>query len=83
MISIKVLGPGCANCRKVEQAVKEAVMMLGLEAEIEKVTDYNEILAYDVLTTPGLVINGKVVNSGRVPSIAEVTSWIADAATVV
>jgi small redox-active disulfide protein 2 len=83
MISIKVLGPGCANCRKVEQAVKEAVMALGLETEIEKVTDYDEILAYDVLATPGLVINGKVVNSGRVPSIAEVTSWIADAATVV
>ncbi len=83
MISIKVLGPGCANCRKVEQAVKEAVMTLGLEAEVEKVTEYDEILAYDVLATPGLVINGKVVNSGRVPSIAEVTTWIADAATVV
>jgi small redox-active disulfide protein 2 len=83
MISIKVLGPGCANCRKVEQAVKEAVTTLGMEADIEKVTDYGEILAYDVLVTPGLVINGKVVNSGRVPSIAEVTSWIADAADVV
>ncbi len=79
MISIKVLGPGCANCRKVEQAVKEAVTTLGVEAKIEKVTDYDEILSYDVLATPGLVINGKVVNSGRVPNMAEVTSWIADA----
>lgn len=80
MISIKVLGPGCNNCRKVEQAVKEAVEMLGLEATVEKVTDYDEILGYHILATPGLVINGKVVNSGRVPSVAEVTSWVADAA---
>jgi small redox-active disulfide protein 2 len=79
MISIKVLGPGCANCRKVEQAVKEAVTTLGVEAKIEKVSDYDEILGYGVLATPGLVINEKVVNSGRVPNMAEVTSWIADA----
>ena len=80
MINIKVLGSGCANCRKVEQSVKEAVANLGVEAQVEKVTDYSEILDYGVLATPGLVINGKLVNSGRVPNVAEITSWLADAA---
>ncbi len=81
MISVKVLGPGCANCQKVEQAVSDAVAYLGLDAEIEKVTDYDEILGYDVLATPGLVINGRVIHSGRVPSIAEITVWLEEAVT--
>lgn len=53
MLNIKVLGPGCANCRKVEEIVREAVASLGVEAEIAKVSDMDQILAYDVLKTPG------------------------------
>jgi small redox-active disulfide protein 2 len=79
MLSIKVLGPGCANCEKLEAAAKSAVANLGVEAEITKVTDYGEIMSYNVLSTPGLVINEKLVAAGRIPSDAEVMTWVADA----
>jgi small redox-active disulfide protein 2 len=76
MINIKVLGPGCANCKRLEAIAHKAVEDLGLEAEIEKVTDYNEIMKYPILSTPGLVINEELVSSGRIPSEAEVTDWL-------
>ena len=76
---IKVLGPGCPNCRKVEAHVREAVTELGVEATIEKVTDLNRIMGYAILTTPGLVIDEQVVCSGRIPSRAEVTQWLTTA----
>jgi len=82
MLTIKVLGPGCSNCQKVEAAAKNAVTNLGVEAEITKVTDYAQIMAYNVLATPGLVINGKLVAAGRIPSDAEVMTWVADALAV-
>ena len=78
MLTIKVLGPGCDNCKKVEQVTSQAVTNMGMQAEITKVTDYNEIM--HLLSTPGLVINENVVCAGRIPSQAEVTSWLADAA---
>ncbi|NMG76370.1 thioredoxin family protein [Aromatoleum diolicum] len=76
MLTIKVLGPGCANCRKLEEVVQSAVASLQVEAQIIKVTDMQEIIAYDVLKTPGLVINGKLVSSGRIPVPAAVAEWI-------
>lgn len=76
MLSIKVLGPGCANCRKLEEIAREAVAATGVEAEIIKVTDMQQIVAYDVLKTPGLVINEKLVSSGRIPTPASVAEWI-------
>ena len=76
MLSIKILGPGCANCRKLEQIAHEAVAALGIEAEISKVTDMQQIIAYDVLKTPGLVINEKLVSSGRFPTPQSVAEWI-------
>ena len=79
MLTIKVLGPGCPNCEKVESAAKGAVSSLGVEAEIIKITDYGEIKQYNVLATPGLVVNEKLVAAGRIPSQAEVTTWVADA----
>jgi small redox-active disulfide protein 2 len=79
MLSIKVLGPGCANCQKVESAAKNAVANLGVEAEIIKVTDYAQIMAYNVLSTPGLVINEKLVAAGRIPKDTEVMTWITTA----
>ncbi|MCK6387638.1 thioredoxin family protein [Zoogloea sp.] len=76
MLSIKVLGPGCANCRKLEEVAREAVASLGVDAEISKVTDMQQIIAYDVLKTPGLVINEKLVSSGRIPTPQTVAEWI-------
>lgn len=80
MLSIKVLGPGCANCRKLEEIAREAAASLGVEAEISKVTDMQQIIAYDVLKTPGLVINEKLVSSGRIPTPQSVAEWIRAAA---
>ena len=79
MLSIKVLGPGCANCIKMAQLAQQAVNTLGIEAQIEKVTEMPEIVKYRILATPGLVINEKVVCAGRIPTAAEVTTWVANA----
>ncbi len=81
MLHIKVLGPGCRNCEKVETTTKQAVASLGIEATVEKVTDYADIMQYNIISTPGLVINEQVVSAGRIPSVAEVTTWLADALT--
>ena len=81
-ITIKVLGPGCNNCHLVEENAKAAVAQLGLDAEIEHVTDRAEYPKYGLLFTPGLVINNKLVSGGRIPSVDEVTSWLANAAVV-
>jgi len=71
-MKIKILGPGCANCQNLERVTREAVTDLGLDAEIEKVTDYAAILGYGVMSTPGLVVDEKVLFSGRVPTAAHV-----------
>ncbi len=71
-MKIKVLGPGCANCVNLEKATREAVADLGIDAEIEKVTDYAAIAGYGIMRTPGLVVDEQVVLSGRVPTAATV-----------
>ncbi|MFZ0547759.1 MAG: thioredoxin family protein [Candidatus Promineifilaceae bacterium] len=76
MLKIKILGPGCANCKRLEQMTRREVEKLSLEADIEKVTDYGQILAYGVMSTPGLVINEQVVAYGRIPSNQEVVGWL-------
>jgi len=80
MITIKVLGPGCANCKRVENHAHLAMEALGIEAEIIKVTDMDEIYKYPILSTPGLVINEKVVVSGRIPTPAQIQAWLKEAA---
>ncbi len=79
MLKIKVLGAGCANCKKVEVVTRQALTYMSLQAEIIKVTDHAEIMNYPILSTPGLVINEKLVCSGRIPSQTELTTWLADA----
>jgi small redox-active disulfide protein 2 len=78
-MKIKVLGSGCAKCQALERTTKEAIKELGVDAEIEHVRDINKIMEYPILTTPGLVINENLVVSGRVPSKAEVTTFITTA----
>ncbi len=79
MLTIKVLGPGCQNCKNVEAVTRKALATLGVEAQVEKVTARAEITKYPILATPGLVINEKLVCAGRIPSEAEVTAWLANA----
>jgi len=76
MLTIKVLGPGCANCRKLEQIARQAAESLGIDSQIVKVTDMKDIMAYEILQTPGLVINEKLVSSGRIPTAGAVVDWI-------
>ncbi len=76
---IKILGPGCANCQKVEQMARAAVLDLGVEAEFEKVINFDEIMKYPIMATPGLVVNEELVCAGRIPSIKEVISWVKEA----
>ena len=77
MITIKVLGSGCANCKKLEALTRQAASDLGFDVSIVKVTDVGAIMAYDVLSTPGLVIDDKLVSSGRIPSREEIRQWLA------
>ena len=79
MLKIKILGSGCPNCKRLEQETRKAAENLAIEAEFEKVTDYGDIMAYDILSTPGLVINEKVVSSGKIPSQAELTTLLTNA----
>jgi small redox-active disulfide protein 2 len=79
MVKIEVLGPGCANCLRLEQAAHQAVAMAGVEAEVVKITDYADIMARGVMSTPGLVIDGKVVSVGRVPSAGDIAEWLSRA----
>ena len=78
-MNIKILGPGCTRCQQLEKTSKEVVKELGIDAEVEEVKDINKIMAYPILTTPGLVINEQVVCAGRVPTKDEVTQFIANA----
>jgi small redox-active disulfide protein 2 len=73
---IKILGPGCKNCENLEQRTREAVDRLGLDATIEKVTDYGEIAGYGVMKTPGLVVDEKVVVSGHVPTTTAIAELL-------
>lgn len=76
-IDIKVLGPGCNNCHQVEANARAAVTHMGMEANFEKITDRETFARYGLLFTPGLVINGKLVCAGRIPTVAEVSTWLA------
>ena len=75
-VNIKVLGSGCPNCKKVEQITREVMQELGLNGNLEKVTNYADIMKYPIYATPALVINEEVVCFGRIPSKDEVRNWL-------
>ena len=75
-MKIQVCGPGCANCTKAESVVKEAVADAGIDAEILKVTDFADMAKLGVLSTPAIVIDGKIMCVGKVPTKNEVLEWL-------
>ena len=81
MVTVKVLGSGCANCKKLEATVRKVAAGKSFPVEIEHVTDYPAIMAYHIMATPGLVINEVVKSAGRIPSDADVSAWLEAAAT--
>ena len=75
-MEIKILGPGCMNCQTLAKRAEEAIKQLSIDATVTKVTDYEGMLKYGMMRSPGLVIEEKLVCSGRVPSVAEITTLI-------
>ncbi|MGB9373487.1 MAG: thioredoxin family protein [Jiangellales bacterium] len=75
-MNVKILGPGCKNCQNLETRTREALDQLGLDADVEKVTDYAAIAGYGVMKTPGLVVDDAVVVSGRVPAVDEIAAML-------
>ncbi len=78
-MEIKILGTGCPNCKRLEKVTRQALAEMNVVATVTKVTEMTDIMAYNILATPGLVIDGQLISSGRVPKKAEVSSMIATA----
>lgn len=76
-MEIKILGPGCAKCAKTDKIVREVVQEMGIDADVEKVTDLMRIAGYGVFGTPSVLVDGEVKISGKVPSKKDVQSWLA------
>jgi small redox-active disulfide protein 2 len=81
-MDVKILGTGCPNCQRLEKLAREAAAEAGIDATFEKVTDIAAILGYGMMSTPGLVVDGQVRSSGRIPSRSEVNGWLREAASV-
>lgn len=80
MLHIKVIGPGCTNCQKLAQLCQEVVVENELEGYVEKVTDINKFVELGVLLTPGLIVNDKLLSSGKIPTKSTLAHWLSDAA---
>jgi small redox-active disulfide protein 2 len=78
MLNVKILGTGCANCKATRKVVEAALAARGIRAEVEKVEDMPSIMKYGVMSTPGVVIDGRVVHAGGVPRREDVESWLSD-----
>ncbi len=76
MKKIQILGTGCAKCKKLAENAEQAAKTLGLEYEVEKITDLSEIMNFGVMTTPGLAVDGKVLSTGKLPSPAEIEKML-------
>ena len=82
-MKVEVLGTGCANCRRTVQIVEDVAKARGVAIQVKKVEDIQQIIGYGVMATPGVVIDGKIVHSGGIPTREKVEQWLADAATAV
>lgn len=79
MITVKVLGPGCSRCVQLEKIVRKVVETQTADFQVEKVTEIQEIMKYNILSTPGLVIDGKLVSVGRIPPETDIALWLQQA----
>ena len=79
MLNIKVLGTGCANCKTTLRLIEEAARARGVAVQLDKVEEIRDIMSYGVMSTPGVVIDGKVVHAGGVPSRDKIEQWLAGA----
>jgi small redox-active disulfide protein 2 len=79
-MDVRVLGSGCANCRKLQQVAEQAIAQTGVSAQLSKVEDFQEIMRYGVMATPALVVDEKVVSVGKIPDVGQVSSWLTTAA---
>ncbi|MCU7960259.1 MAG: TM0996/MTH895 family glutaredoxin-like protein [gamma proteobacterium symbiont of Bathyaustriella thionipta] len=78
MKNIKVLGSGCRNCETTANLITQAAAQTGVEVEVQKITDMAEIMAFGVMSTPGVVLDGKLVHSGGLPSQEAIREWLSD-----
>jgi len=78
-MKIEILGTGCPKCKKLAELAEQAVKESGIEAEIIKITEINEIMNYGVMITPALVIDGEIKSTGKIPSIEEIKNWLKEA----
>lgn len=76
MLHVKVLGSGCADCKRLEENVRKVAAAHGIEIEVEKVTDFAEIMQWKIMQTPGLVVNDKLVSAGRIPNDNEIANLL-------
>ncbi|HEY0635830.1 MAG TPA: thioredoxin family protein [Gammaproteobacteria bacterium] len=81
MKQIKILGSGCRNCQTTYELISKTAAELAVSVQLEKVEDIGQIMGYGVMSTPGVVIDGKVVHAGSVPSRDAITKWLSDTAT--
>lgn len=75
-MTVKILGTGCPKCRRLEEKVKAVIDMNSIDANVEKVTDINEMMKFNIMMTPGLVINEKLVQSGNIPKDEQILAWL-------
>jgi len=80
-MDIKILGPGCSRCKELWKRTAAVVAELGLPTDVEKIEDIQKMVSYGILSTPALVINGKIKCAGRIPSADEIKTWIREAAS--
>jgi len=78
MLNIKVLGTGCANCKTTLRLIEEAARVRGVAIQLDKVEEIKDIMGYGVMSTPGVVLNGKVVHAGGIPSREKIELWLAE-----
>jgi small redox-active disulfide protein 2 len=76
MKDVKVLGPGCSRCKTTEEMVKAEAAKLGIDVNVEKITDYEAIAKFGIVSTPGIVIDGKVVHAGGLPKTDDLHRWL-------